>query len=37
MVGMSITIAVVILELDKRKNLISLLESRNDVVRCNRW
>jgi hypothetical protein len=31
------SIAIVILKLDKRNGLISLLESRNDVVRCHRW
>jgi hypothetical protein len=37
MVGMAMSIAIVILKLDKRNGLMSLLESINDVVRCHRW
>ena len=36
MVGMAISVAIGCLDFDKRKGLMSLLESRNDVVRCNR-
>jgi hypothetical protein len=36
MVGMAISVAIGCLDLDKRKGLMSSLESRNDMVRCNR-
>jgi hypothetical protein len=36
MVGMAMSISIVILELDKRNGLMSLLESRNDMVRHDR-
>jgi hypothetical protein len=36
MVGMAVSVAIGCLEFDKRKGLTSLLERRNDVVRCNR-
>jgi hypothetical protein len=35
MVGMAISVAIGHLNFDKRKGLMSLLESRNDMVRCN--
>jgi hypothetical protein len=34
-VGMAISVAIGCLEFDKRKDMMSLLESRNDVVRCD--
>jgi hypothetical protein len=37
MVGMAISVAIGSLEFDERKGLMSLLESRNDVVRHDRW
>jgi hypothetical protein len=37
MVGMAITVAIGCLDFDKRKGLMSSLDSRNDMVRCNRW
>jgi hypothetical protein len=36
-IGMARSVAVSCLHLDKRKCLMSSLEGRNDVVRCNRW
>jgi hypothetical protein len=37
MVGMVISVAIGCLDFDKRKWLMSLLGSRNDVVRHERW
>jgi hypothetical protein len=37
MVGMAISVAISCLELDKRKGLMLMLESRNDMVRHDRW
>jgi hypothetical protein len=37
MVGIAISVAIGCLDLDKRKGLMSSLESRNDMVRCDRW
>jgi hypothetical protein len=35
-IGMAGSVAISCLHLDKRKSLMSSLESRNDMVRCNR-
>jgi hypothetical protein len=35
-VGMAISVAISCLDLDKRIGLMSSLESRNDMVRCDR-
>jgi hypothetical protein len=35
-VGMAVSVVIGCLDLDKRKSLMSSLESRNDVVRCDR-
>jgi hypothetical protein len=36
-VGMVISVVIGCLDFDKRKGLMSLLEGKNDVFRCNRW
>jgi hypothetical protein len=37
MVSMAVSVAISCLDLDKRKSLMSSLESRNDMVRHDRW